>query len=214
LPSRLTQDSLHANVLQISIHEDLNEALSTSLTSPSALLELPTYPTLPRPPSPTPTTRSARSSRSIHPQFRPRSPTSSIRSIPIASTSLPQTHRTSDDVSPTTLKKPNPDRSSWASGLWVWSGKKPKLRRGSAGSIRSNMTGNGIFEEGPVAAGGIGERFGGVYSTGDDEDSWRRGDGGSSPSFRAIFLATVSFWRTSAISYKSLSADALHFDIM
>lgn len=91
-----------------------------------------------------------------------------------------------------TVKKPingNTNRSSWTSGLWVWSGTKQtksRTRRGSVGSVVSQAgTLGNVPESEPRDDPSTPEGEG-------DEEPWRRGDGGSSPSFRAIFLATVS----------------------
>jgi hypothetical protein len=69
--------------------------------------------------------------------------------------------------------------------LWVWSnGTKPKParpRKGSVGSVLSNAGTLGDVIEGTVEGTSLDE----------EEESWRKGDGGSSPAFRAIFLATV-----------------------
>ena len=122
---------------------------------------------------------------------RPRSPASSI-SVPFAPSPIIPSTSTFDSnsekhTSPAAPKRSNGNRASWTSGLWVWNKKQPK-RKGSAGSLAS-------FSSAQLGTPGrSGERIG-VREQEEDADIdglWRRGDGGSSPAFKAIFLATVS----------------------
>ncbi|OCF41132.1 hypothetical protein I317_05046 [Kwoniella heveanensis CBS 569] len=181
---------------RMSIHDNLTEAISTSLTSDSPLRDTPPRPSpfnpddrsSLRPSSPTPST-----SRSIRPPSIASSisvpfPASPLEpSIPITNTSSPSTSA-SGTSTPVGVKKAN--RTTWTSGLWVWGAtKKPRPRQGSIGSIASMKQ---------ATTSGIGADFhvplprSGDYGTVDEEVSDRRGqgDGGSSPAYKAIFLAT------------------------
>jgi len=66
------------------------------------------------------------------------------------------------------------DKKGW--GIFGWA-KKPS-RKGSIASLAPSITGSGAVPA--------------LDTVDDDNHEWRRGDGGSAPSFRAIFLATVS----------------------
>ena len=166
----------------MSIHEGLSEALATTLSTDRAQI-VEQAPSI-RSSSPAPSAR------------RTKSPATSVRTMPIipSSPAGAASLYSVKSVDPghsidTATKKPNGVRSSWTSGLWVWSGsatKQPKQRprKGSIGSVLSQAgtLGNVVEDELP----------GGSRDPDDDEESWRKGTGGSSPSFRAIFLATVS----------------------
>ncbi|WVW85860.1 hypothetical protein I302_107898 [Kwoniella bestiolae CBS 10118] len=171
---------------QASIHDGLTEAISTSLTSTSPISEMA--------PNPLPIPNDAASVRSLSPTpshrgaRRPPSIASSL-SVPFPSSPVdppdPAT-RSSNSISGTTtpvgppVKKNN--RSTWTSGLWVWSGSK-KSGPGNQTTLQppakttipaSNPTidaESAILDE-------------------EDPEAWRKGDGGSSPAFKAIFLAT------------------------
>ncbi|ORY35339.1 rab-GTPase-TBC domain-domain-containing protein [Naematelia encephala] len=172
---------------QVSIHDNLTEALSTSLTSNSPLGDFSSPPLLPsskhRGTSPAPsTTRSLRAkspSSSISVPFASSPHESTSSSVPVSQTaSIPQTAKRNG-------------RSSWTSGLWVWNtAKQPRPRKGSNGSTASlppPITVNAFGGTGtPVR--GVPEEA--VVDWEEDDEAWRKGDGGSSPSFRAIFLAT------------------------
>ncbi|WWC93558.1 hypothetical protein V866_000393 [Kwoniella sp. B9012] len=171
---------------QISIHDGLTEAISTSLTSNSPISEIPSNPLVipsdvssARSISPTPSNRKTR---------RPPSIASSL-SVPFPSSpitpSIPPT-RSSDSTSGTDTSggaqaKKN-IRSTWTSGLWVWSGaKKPvssdqQVKGQGNPSIPTEETSLTTSES--------------AITDEDDPEAWRKGDGGSSPAFKAIFLAT------------------------
>nr|XP_031860049.1 uncharacterized protein CI109_004412 [Kwoniella shandongensis]KAA5527121.1 hypothetical protein CI109_004412 [Kwoniella shandongensis] len=172
---------------RMSIHDGLTEAISTSLTSDSPMQDFPSNPLVLPPPhrstSPVPST-----SRSI----QPRSPSSSISvpfpyDSPITSTTQSRSTDSSSglatpNASTSTSKGTN--RQSWASGLWVWNAsKKSRPRKGSIGSIASShhVVASPAVQQLPSESAVMDE---------DDEENWRKGDGGSSPAFRAIFLAT------------------------
>ncbi|OWZ43504.1 hypothetical protein C351_02880 [Cryptococcus neoformans c8] len=162
---------------QISIHDDLNEAISTSLTSTPSLREIPSRSSalsIPQPglPSLSPTTS----------RFPAGFSPSSSSSVPFTSTPV-DLHQ--PDVDAASINENNDRRSSrqsWTSGLWIWGNKKsPVTKRSSMGSI---VSANHPVPPSPNAI---------PRSTPEHEDedeTWRKGDGGSSPSYRAIFLAT------------------------
>ncbi|KAK4689732.1 small G protein signaling modulator 3, partial [Tremellales sp. Uapishka_1] len=152
--------------IQMSIHDGLTEALSTSLGSISPLQN-------------DPMDRSSSPPTSISQSLRPSSPSPSIQvpfpRSPYATRSLHSARSVETGLN--TPKTRVDKRATWASGLWAWSGnKKPRPRKGSVGSVVSHQA--------PVAAEAPAEI--------DVDDNWRKGDGGSPPSFRAIFLSTVS----------------------
>ncbi|OCF75968.1 hypothetical protein I204_03265 [Kwoniella mangroviensis CBS 8886] len=170
---------------QISIHDGLTEAISTSLTSNSPISEIPSNPLVissdvasVRSISPSPSNRKIRRPPSIASSLSAPFPSS-----PITPT-IPST-RSSGSPSGTNTpggaqaKKNN--RSTWTSGLWAWSGAKktissdPVKEQGNAPipteDISTTIHESAIIDE-------------------DDPDAWRKGDGGSSPAFKAIFLAT------------------------
>ena len=122
-------------------------------------------------PSPTLTT---------HSLPRARSP-ASIHSVPLPSPKSGSSSALDLGTSHVDMHGKRNNRSSWTSGLWVWNKPKPR-RKGSFGSIMSQHTGTPVSSH-AVLKGDVEEQ---------DEDGWRRGDGGSPPAFRAIFLATVS----------------------
>ena len=172
---------------QISIHEGLTEALSTSLAPDVSSLYAGNASS---------SIRDAASVRSMSPApstRRARSPTPSTRTVPAmssspaAGTSL-YSVKSAEPPPVGTSKRNQGNRSSWTSGLWVWSNaSKPKStrpRKGSVGSLLSNAGTLGDVSEavtdGPDSA---------------DDEGWRKGDGGSSPAFKAIFLATVRSFR-------------------
>jgi hypothetical protein len=165
-------------ICQASIHEGLTEALSTSLAA-DALPQLGGS-----------SMRDAASIRSVSPApstRRPRSPTPSVRTGPAVASSPAgnSLYSVKSAEPPTTSKRNQNSRSSWTSGLWVWSnGSRTKNSRPRKGSIGSVLSTAGTL--GDVAE-GTGEGDPSV----EDEETWRKGDGGSSPGFRAIFLATV-----------------------
>jgi len=171
---------------QLSIHEGLTEALATSLTDTPSISHYANanHPVIQdtasvRSMSPAPLTR------------RARSPTPSVRTVPdissspSAATSLFSV-KSAEPPLAGSAKEYQANRSSWTSGLWVWSnGSKPKTsrpRKGSVGSIVSNTGTLRNVTEAAMDENNIPE----------DDEAWRNGDGGSSPAFRAIFLATVS----------------------
>lgn len=121
---------------------------------------------------------------------RARSPTPSVRTVPaIASSPAAGTSlysvKSAEPPPIGSSKRNQGNRSSWTSGLWVWSnGSKPKStrpRKGSVGSVLSNAGTLGDVCEGTAD---------GMEAV-DDDEAWRKGDGGSSPAFKAIFLATA-----------------------
>jgi hypothetical protein len=67
---------------------------------------------------------------------------------------------------PVNAEPKDKDKKGW--GIWGW-GKKAG-RKGSVSSLAPSVAASVAVED----------------------DEWRRGDGGSAPSYRAIFLATVS----------------------
>jgi hypothetical protein len=101
---------------------------------------------------------------------RPKSPAMSTRSV--VSVSDRERARAHSGASSTTnlLDQKDGNKKGW--GIFGWA-KKPH-RKGSVSSLTPSMSGLVPSLE-PV-----------------EDDEWRRGDGGSAPSFRAIFLATVS----------------------
>jgi hypothetical protein len=173
-------------MFQVSIHEGLTEALSTSLAPDLSSI----YHLGSNPPQSIQDAASVRSMSPAPSTRRAQSPTPSGRTIPVVSSS-PATGsslypiKSAEPPSGGSAKRNQGNRSSWTSGLWVWSnGSKPKStrpRKGSVGSVLSN-----VGTLGDVAESGTGET-----DTADEEDAWRKGDGGSSPGYRAIFLATV-----------------------
>ncbi|EIW67400.1 hypothetical protein TREMEDRAFT_11606, partial [Tremella mesenterica DSM 1558] len=154
--------------------------------------------------------------RSAHPHptsRRTKSPLLSHTST-LPTASPPVTHAPLPDPDPMSTpvaqgKKNN--RTSWTSGLWVWSNGKPRRpRKGSIGSIAS--FGLGIGSPAPA---GVPEENEAPEE--EDEYAWRKGDGGSSPAFKAIFLATriitpdpSSILVPTSVSSKSLIAYLAH----
>lgn len=171
---------------QISIHDDLNEAISTSLTSTPSLREIPSRSSalsIPQPELPSLSPTTSRFPAGFSP--------SSSSSVPFTSTPV-DLHQ--PDVDAASINENNDRRSSrqsWTSGLWIWGNKKSSVtKRSSMGSI---VSANHPVPPSPNAI---------PRSTPEHEDedeTWRKGDGGSSPSYRAIFLATVSVSMSSAI---------------
>jgi len=74
----------------------------------------------------------------------------------------------------------NANRATWTSSLWVWN--KKARRKGSVGSLAS-------FASAVPGSSGLAQ----VRNNSEEEEdeAWRKGDGESPPSFKAIFLATV-----------------------
>ena len=166
------------------IHDDLTEALSTSLASPSHLPHPLPVPSPPRPSSVR--TRHHRSSVSSVPGAVPPSPV-----LPSSASIAESTVSNSDSVAQKAAH-----RSSWTTGLWVWNKGKARQRKGSAGSVASVQqqqipTGHRDGIGTRVTSGSARVNESAIIDE-DEDESWRRGDGGSPPSFRAIFLATVS----------------------
>lgn len=168
-----------ADCPQISIHDDLNEAISTSLTSSSSLREVPSR------------TSALSIPQSEHPSLSPTTSRFPAGFSPSSSNSIPFTSASVDphqpDVDAASINENNDrksSRQSWASGLWVWGNKKSSVtKKSSMGSIASanrpvTPSSNAIPRSTPEDE--------------DEDETWRKGDGGSSPSYRAIFLATVS----------------------
>ncbi|KIR36411.1 hypothetical protein I352_01360 [Cryptococcus deuterogattii MMRL2647] len=162
---------------QISIHDDLNEAISTSLTSSSSLREVPSR------------TSALSIPQSEHPSLSPTTSRFPAGFSPSSSNSIPFTSASVDphqpDVDAASINENNDrksSRQSWASGLWVWGNKKSSVtKKSSMGSIASanrpvTPSSNAIPRSTPEDE--------------DEDETWRKGDGGSSPSYRAIFLAT------------------------
>ena len=182
--SRYTPSSKEGADDQISIHEGLTEALSTSLAPDVSSIYAGNAAS---------SIRDAASVRSMSPApstRRARSPTPSTRTAPAMSSSPAAgsslySVKSAEPPPVGTSKRNQGNRSSWTSGLWVWSNaSKPKStrpRKGSVGSLLSNAGTLGDVSEagmdGPDSA--------------EDDEAWRKGDGGSSPAFKAIFLATV-----------------------
>ncbi|RXK40181.1 hypothetical protein M231_02455 [Tremella mesenterica] len=200
---------------QLSIHDGIADALSSSL-APDSLLNAPVPPqTISsiaqsiRSSSPAPSVRSHLSQTSR----RTKSPLLSHPStLPTASPPIPHAPLPDPDPMSTPVaqgKKNN--RTSWTSGLWVWSNGKPRRpRKGSIGSIAS--FGLGIGSPAPA---GVPEENEAPEE--EDEYAWRKGDGGSSPAFKAIFLATriitpdpSSILVPTSVSSKSLIAYLAH----
>ena len=165
--------------MQSALHDDISEALGTSLTSPSPLRPITSHPvpdSIARPVSPTPTTKSvpAPSSRGKSPSFAQQPEPS--RPGPTASTE-------------------KTGKSTWTSNLLGWNGSKRTSthgaifkanggRRGSVGSIASQKTKGSTAEPRALPENAILDEV--------DEDAWRKGDGGSTPAIKAIVNATVS----------------------
>ncbi|XAO21799.1 hypothetical protein I312_100555 [Cryptococcus bacillisporus CA1280] len=162
---------------QISIHDDLNEAISTSLTSTSSLREVPSR------------TSALSIPQSELPSLSPTTSRFPAGFSPSSSNSMPFTSASVDphqpDVDAASINENNDrksSRQSWASGLWVWGNKKSSVtKKSSMGSIASanqsvTPSSNAILRSTPEDE--------------DEDETWRKGDGGSSPSYRAIFLAT------------------------
>jgi hypothetical protein len=176
--------------LQLSIHEGLTEALSTSLDTDTAVAV--------GQPLGQPVAYRAASLRTSSPAPtlpRSKSPAPSVKTLPITtpySTAGPSLYSTKSAEPPTQAesgKRNQSNRSSWTAGLWVWSGgAKPKAGRSRKGSIGSVVSQAGTL--GDVAE-SEGVRTMDMVP-GDEEESWRKGDGGSTPAFAAIVLATVS----------------------
>ncbi|ODN96372.1 hypothetical protein L198_04086 [Cryptococcus wingfieldii CBS 7118] len=160
---------------QISIHDNLNEAIATSLTSTSSLRHIPEQSisntkSLPSTIAPSPSTSSRR---------RPLSPASGL-SVPAPSASSDGLEEEDKDISGTTSRE---NQKSWTSGLWVWSNKKSiKSRKGSISSFASSYPTSSDFGAPAQANAAAGNN--------DDDEIWRKGDGNNTPSFTAIFLAT------------------------
>ncbi|KIR80605.1 hypothetical protein I306_02059 [Cryptococcus gattii EJB2] len=162
---------------QISIHDDLNEAISTSLTSTSSLREVPSRASalsIPQSELPSLSPTTSRFPAGFSP--------SSSNSIPFTSTSVDPHQPDVDAASINENNDRKSSRQSWASGLWVWGNKKSSVtKKSSMGSIASanqpvTPNSNAIPRSTPEDE--------------DEDETWRKGDGGSSPSYRAIFLAT------------------------
>jgi hypothetical protein len=170
---------------QISIHEGLTEALSTSLAPDLSSLYAGNA---------SHSIRDAASVRSMSPapsnRSRARSPTPSTRTVPAMSSSPAAgsslySVKSAEPPPIITGKRNQGNRSSWTSGLWVWSNaSKPKSTRPRKGSVGSVLSNAGTL-------GDVSEAVSDGPDTADDEEAWRKGDGGSSPAFKAIFLATV-----------------------
>ncbi|WVQ76837.1 hypothetical protein IAR50_006511 [Cryptococcus sp. DSM 104548] len=160
---------------QMSIHDNLNEAISTSLTSDSSLRQIPV--------------QVLSNNRSDLPAISP-SPSASNRRRPLSlasSLSVPFPSTSSDGQveqdKDTNGANSRDNRKSWASGLWVWSNKKPvKSRKGSISSLAST------FPVSPSQATPVAQADGTAENG--EEEIWHKGDGEHSPSFKAIFLAT------------------------
>ncbi|ODO03174.1 hypothetical protein I350_06019 [Cryptococcus amylolentus CBS 6273] len=159
---------------QISIHDNLNEAIATSLTSASSLRHIPEQSmsntkSLSSTIAPSPSTSSRR---------RPLSPASGL-SVPAPSASSDGLEEEDKVISGTTSRE---NQKSWASGLWVWSNKKPiKSRKGSISSLASTYPTSSDFGAPAQANAAAGSN---------DDEIWHKGDGNNTPSFTAIFLAT------------------------
>lgn len=160
----------------MSIHEGLSEALATSLNDDRSHMV------------PAESIRSSSPGPSIH---RAKSPAGSVRTVPVSSSSpAPSLYnvKSADTPASTGNRRNNGHRASWTSGLWIWSGgtgqrqTKTRPRKGSVGSAsvisQAGTLGN-VVEDTSALVDDV------------DEEAWRKGDGGSSPAFRAIFLATV-----------------------
>lgn len=171
---------------QISIHDDLNEAISTSLTSTPSLREIPSRTSVLNIPQSELPSLSPTTSR-FPAGFSP----SSSNSIPFTSTpvDLPQPDADAASINENHDRKSS--RQSWTSGLWVWGNKKNSVtKRSSMGSVAS------VNQPVPPSPNAIPRS---TPEHEDEDEAWRKGDGGSSPSYRAIFLATVSVSASSAV---------------
>lgn len=168
----------------MSIHEGLTEALSTSLAPD--ILSLDAGHTL----SAIPDAPSVRSWSPVPSTRRARSPTPSTRTVPVMSSSPAEgtslySVKSAEPPPIENSKRNQGNRSSWTSGLWVWSnGSKPKSTRPRKGSVGSVLSNAGTL-------GNVSEAVTDEIDSADDEEAWRKGDGGSSPAFKAVFLATV-----------------------
>ncbi|WWC90928.1 uncharacterized protein L201_005866 [Kwoniella dendrophila CBS 6074] len=174
---------------QISIHDGLTEAISTSLTSNSPINEMSSKPLVVatdvsslRSISPTPSNRRNRRPPSIASSLSVPFPSSPVE--PYAPPTRPP-NQTSGSSTPigSTSKKSN--RSTWTSGLWVWSGGR-KTAPSDTQTKRSDSP-NLSTKPTPSLPSKIAEP---VITDEDEPEAWRTGDGGSSPAFKAIFLAT------------------------
>lgn len=162
----------------MSIHEGLSEALATSLSTdrPHVVEQNPSLRSL----SPGPSIR------------RNQSPAPSVRTVPgvpsspAGGASLYSIRSADPNIGTTAaVRRSTANRSSWTSGLWVWSGAKQRQRRGSAGSLLSQAGTLGNVTEDQ-------HREITLPDAEEKQEVWRKGDRGSAPSLRAIFLATVS----------------------
>ncbi|WRT68185.1 uncharacterized protein IL334_005160 [Kwoniella shivajii] len=184
--------SRRKSVDQMSIHDGLTEAISTSLTSdtglhPGASNAFYTVKDTSsiRSSSPTPSHRRAMRPSSIASSLSVPFPSSPITPNPptaVGSRSFGQVTKPKGFVEAESRKS---TASTWTSGLWVWNtGKKPGGKNGTidkhqptGSALTSDPTSRLITKS--------------TIETDDGEsDVWRKGDGGSSPSFKAIFLAT------------------------
>lgn len=147
----------------MSLSDGLEEALSTSLTSPSPLAQR-----ISSVPAPAPASQTQAPAR-------PKSPTPSIAPS-ITPSIASQDSRIKKDI-----------RSTWTATLWGWGGKKNGRRRDSSTSHAASQVDLPIPTE---------------------EEEWREGDGGSPPSFVAIFLATVSIRRPHSNDMVTPTAEA------
>ncbi|ORX38703.1 rab-GTPase-TBC domain-domain-containing protein [Kockovaella imperatae] len=184
--------SIRTDGQQNALHDDISEALGTSLTSPSPL-----KPSSSRPlPEITHTQSVPPPSRSRFPAL---SPDQSSKSVPLT-------------------EPAKSAKATWTSSLWGWNGTKRqtgsaerKARRGSVSSLASQPVGTSktLTNEPRI---GLEEAM-----EDGDEEAWRKGDGGSTPSLRAIVNATriltpdpSSVLDSSAIPPNSLVAYLAH----
>ena len=182
---------LHKAHRQLSIHDNLTEALSTSLGL-EATAQVPAVDE--------PSVSSSSDVLSLAPSRRPGSAKSPDSTL---SARAPLVRASSSSTSDIVLSHSAPSqrpvamsrqgstpsqhsaaaKPSWTSGLWVWN-RKPK-RKGSHTSIKSTTSAtpsNQIKDNWATQ----------IPNLEEETEPWRKGDGGSPPSFRAIFLATVS----------------------
>jgi hypothetical protein len=183
---------------EISIHEGLTEALSTSLAPDVSSLYAGNA---------SHSIRDAASVRSKSPapsSRRAQSPTPSTRTVPAISSSPAAgsslySVKSAEPPPIGSSKRNQGNRSSWTSGLWVWSNaSKPKSTRPRKGSVGSVLSNAGTL-------GDVSEAVSDGPDSAEDDEAWRKGDGGSSPAFKAIFLATVRPFRLWTYSTELIS---------
>ncbi|WWC71777.1 uncharacterized protein I206_105736 [Kwoniella pini CBS 10737] len=172
---------------QISIHDGLTEAISTSLTSISPIHDMTANPLAltgdkasMRSISPIPSARKSRRPPSIASSLSISFPSSPVNTSEAAPRSSAVSIGPSKQSGASNSQN---NRTNWASGLWVWSGgKRSTPPHPSKGANTPALSATSTPTVAEVSESAIIDE--------DDVEAWRKGDGGSSPAFKAIFLAT------------------------